>query len=113
VISVTGVPQVKASLARIALQAEAASPVAARAGARYVEAAAKQIAPRNTGALVASITTQMDGDDAAVGPTVDYARFPNFGTRYIAAQHFMEQAAQASTPQVGATMVAILRAAIG
>jgi HK97 gp10 family phage protein len=44
---------------------------------------------------------------------VDYARFPEYGTRFMAAQRYMSEAAAAATPGVIAAMAAVYKAAIG
>jgi HK97 gp10 family phage protein len=105
-------PQLLAALERLVVEAKLATPIAARAGGEAVKNAAQAVAPKDTGALAASITVEMEGDDAQVGPTVDYARFPNFGTRYIRAQHYMEQAAAAASPTAAAAMVAVYKIAL-
>jgi HK97 gp10 family phage protein len=111
-ISIRGMPQVLAALERVVIEAEIATPIAAKAGGEAVKTAVQAVAPRNTGALAASVTVEMEGDDAQVGPTVDYARFPNFGTQYIRAQHYMEQAAAAASPTAAAAMEAVYKIAL-
>jgi HK97 gp10 family phage protein len=111
-VTVHGIPQAIAALEARKIAAKIATPIAARAAGVAVQNVARGVAPKDTGALAASITVEMEGDDAQVGPTVDYARFPNFGTRYIRAQHYMEQASAAATPMVAAAMAAVYRTAI-
>ncbi len=111
-MTVHGIPQAIAALEARLLAAKVATPIAARAGGQAVQNIARAIAPKNTGALAASITVEMEGDDAQVGPTVDYARFPNFGTRYIRAQHYMEEASAAASPAVAAAMAAVYKVAM-
>jgi HK97 gp10 family phage protein len=108
-----GIPQAIAALEARKIAAKVATPIATKAGAEIVRNVARVIAPKNTGALAASITVDMEGDDAQVGPTVDYARFPEFGTRYIQAQHYMEQASSTANPLAAAAMAAVYRTAIG
>lgn len=111
-INIRGMPQVLAALERVVIEANIATPIATKAGGEAVKNAAQAVAPKDTGALAASITIEMEGDDAQVGPTVDYARFPNFGTRYIRAQHYMEQASVAASPAVAAAMEAVYKIAM-
>jgi HK97 gp10 family phage protein len=109
---VHGIPQALAALERRKIAGKIATPVATRAGGEVIQNAAQVIAPKDTGALAASITVEMDGDDAQVGPRVDYARFPEFGTRYIPAQNYMERAAAVASPTAAAAMAAIYKIAM-
>lgn len=111
-MTVHGIPQAIAALEARKLAAKVATPIAARAGGGAVQNVARAVAPKDTGRLAASITVEMEGDDAQVGPTVDYARFPNYGTRYIRAQHYMEQASAAASPVVAAAMAAVYKIAM-
>lgn len=60
-----------------------------------VEARAKMLAPVRTGTLRRSIHTVIEhgGLRATVGPSVSYAAFVEFGTRYMAARPYMRPAA--------------------
>jgi HK97 gp10 family phage protein len=109
---VHGIPQALAALERRKIAGKIATPIATRAGAQVIQNAARVNAPKNTGALAASIIVEMDGDDARVGPTVEYARFPEFGTRYIPAQHYLEQASSTASPVAAAAMAAIYKIAM-
>jgi HK97 gp10 family phage protein len=111
-VTVHGVPQALAALERRKIAARIATPVAAHAGGVVVQNVARGVAPKDTGRLAASITVEMEGDDAQIGPTVEYARFPNFGTRYIRAQHYMEEASAAASPTVAAAMAAVYKIAM-
>ena len=62
--------------------------------------------------MAESIIVRVEGDTAHVGPTVPYARFPNFGTRYQSAQPFASDAADESEGPVEAAMAAILKIAM-
>lgn len=68
---------------------------AVRDGAKRIANDAKRAAPRNTGALAASIKTSTTGDgrsgtlSATVEPTVRYAPFVEFGTFKDAPQPFL------------------------
>lgn len=73
----------------------AAGSAVLRRAALAIEADAKALAPVDTGALRASISSSFTGDGrggamtAEVGPTVSYAVFQEFGTSVMAAQPFM------------------------
>ena len=54
----------------------------------------------------------MDGDTAQVGPTVPYARFVEFGTRYMEGQAFMQEAVEDTDTGVVAAMAAIFKIAL-
>jgi HK97 gp10 family phage protein len=109
---VHGIPEALAALERRKIAAKVATPIAARAGGQVVQGVAQAIAPKDTGTLAASITVEMEGDDAQIGPTVEYARFTNFGTRYISAQHYMESAAAAASSVAAAAMAAVYKIAM-
>lgn len=61
-----------------------------------VEAAAKRLAPVDTGRLRASITNQLGQDAqglyAVIGTNVEYAIFQEFGTRFMPAHPFLRPA---------------------
>jgi HK97 gp10 family phage protein len=111
-VTVHGVSQAIAALEARKVAAKVATPIATRAGGAAVQNVARVVAPKDTGRLAASITVEMEGDDAQVGPTVDYAVFPEFGTRYIRAQHYMEEASAAASPAVAAAMAAVYKIAM-
>lgn len=88
-------------LGRAGAQATAKASRAIRKGAFDIEAAAKAIAPVDTGALRASIGVTTSGPlTAAIGPTVDYAAYVEFGTRRMRAQPYMQPAADKVLPSV-------------
>jgi HK97 gp10 family phage protein len=111
-VTVHGIPQAIAALEARKIAAKIATPIAARAGGVVVQNVVRAVAPKDKGTLAASVTVEMEGDDAQVGPTVDYARFPNSGTRYIRAQHYMEQASATASPIAAAAMAAVYKIAM-
>src|SRR6266542_148928 len=86
-----GEARLRAHLQRIRLEAEAAAPAAENAMAKVVAGRARVNAPKRTGAGAASI--QAEGSKVIVGK--GYMRFPDLGTVYIRAQHFLERATEA------------------
>lgn len=71
-----------------------------------IQAKAQALAPVKTGTLRRSIHTVMaaNGQSATVGPSVEYAKFQEFGTRHHAARPFMRPAAEAVLPQFAAAV---------
>ena len=54
-----------------------------------IEREAKQVTPVDTGRLRASINTKLSDLKATVGPTVFYADFVHWGTRFMRERPFM------------------------
>ena len=73
----------------------AAGSAVLRRAALAIEADAKALAPVDTGALRASISSSFAGDGrggamtAEVGPTVEYGVYVEFGTSVMSAEPFM------------------------
>ena len=111
-MTVHGIPQALTALERRKIAAKLAESLAAMAGGEVVAVDMKVHAPRNTGAMAESVIVQVEGDTAHVGPTVPYARFPNFGTRYQSAQPFVNDAADESEGPVEAAMAAVFKIAM-
>jgi HK97 gp10 family phage protein len=109
---IRGIAQTKAALARVQVQARAAAPTASKAAAGVVGRNITSRAPRNTGATATSVRVFSEGETAGAGPTTSYARFPEFGTRFQAAQNYMADAADASEAEVVTTIAAIMKAAV-
>jgi HK97 gp10 family phage protein len=107
-----GIARTNAALLAVAAKMQVAAPLAAQAGAEVVGRNMIARAPRDTGATASSIRVQVEGDTAHVGPSTIYARFPEFGTRYIPGQHYMEQAADDSTSAVVSAIATIMKAAV-
>jgi HK97 gp10 family phage protein len=114
---IRGIPRMKAALAKAAAEIEAASPTAVKAGGEVVARAMVDRAPRDTGRLASSIrvvetSSFGDGATSKVGSDVPYARFVEFGTTFMAAQPFEEEAGNESTSALVTAMASIYRAAI-
>lgn len=69
-------------------------------GAYLIERVAKTNAPVDTGRLRSSIATELIPFKATIMPHVNYARFLEFGTRYITARPFMGPAADSTDKQI-------------
>jgi len=111
-VIVLGVPQTLAAFARLALEAEVATPVATQVGGQLVAAVMKAQAPKDTGRLAASIAVRRDGDDAIVGAGVDYDHFVQRGTRYMEAQPYAEEASSEVGKAVGEVMASVFKAVL-
>jgi HK97 gp10 family phage protein len=66
-----------------------------------IEARSKALAPVKTGLLRRSIHTVMaaNGQSATVGPSVEYGKFVEFGTRRMGARPYMRPAAEQELPK--------------
>lgn len=115
-ISLRGVARTQTAFLRVRLKFEAASPLAARAGGGIIQRQMVAIAPRRTGQLAASISTDVassgEGAIARTGSDVSYDRFVQHGTIYMEAQPYGEDASDDVTVAVVAAMAAVYRAAI-
>jgi HK97 gp10 family phage protein len=114
---VRGIPATKAALAKVKAEIELAAPEATKAGGEIVARAMVASAPRDTGRLASSIrvvetSSFGDGATSKVGSDVPYARFVEFGTVFMAAQPFAEDAGDSSTSALVTAMASIYRAAI-
>lgn len=61
-----------------------------------IEASAKAAAPVDTGHLKNSISTDVDGLTAEIGPTASYAMYQEYGTSRMRPQPFMGPAVDAN-----------------
>lgn len=75
-----------------------------------IEARSKAIAPVDTGTLRRSIHSIFEngGLRGLVGPSVDYGKYVEFGTRRMSARPYMRPAAEAVMPQFVASVKAAL-----
>lgn len=72
-----------------------------RKGALDIEAAAKGLAPVDTGTLKGSISTTVEGELAAsVGPTVEYGVYLEYGTYRMPPQPYMGPALDRVAPSI-------------
>jgi len=86
---ILGLPQLLATFVRFEGEAEVGEQIAERAGAQVVANDMRQRAPVDTGALRNSIKVSSAEEGAKVTAAVPYARFVQFGTRYMEAQPFI------------------------
>lgn len=108
---VEGVPEATRAYESIAADAHdmrAPNEAIAEAGAR----AARARAPHRTGALGASIEADANEREAVLGVGVPYARFVEFGTRYVRARQFMLAGREAMTAAAPEAYRARMRAIV-
>lgn len=68
--------------------------------AHDIEADAKALCPVDTGYLRSSISTDIGGMEAEIGPTAAYGAFQEFGTSRMAPHPYMMPAADRRTPEM-------------
>lgn len=80
-----------------AAKVEALAPRVVAKVAHDIEADAKVFAPVDTGNLESSITADVDGLTAEIGPTASYGGYQEYGTSKMHAQPYMGPAAEKNT----------------
>lgn len=83
------------------------TPLAERVVAKVahdIEASAKANAPVDTGNLKGSISSDVNGLTAEIGPTASYGGFQEYGTSKMHAQPFMGPAVDLHTPSFEAAL---------
>lgn len=93
-----------ADLKRIGDETQPMAEAAVAKAAHDIEAHAKSWVPVDTGALMNSISTDVDGLSAEVGPTVNYGVYVEYGTYKMEPRPYMETAADTVEPQFLAAM---------
>lgn len=88
---------VRLTAAGPAAQAQASAALGRTAYA--IEGDAKVLAPVDTGNLVNSISTSIDGTTAEIGPTAEYGVYVELGTSRMAGQPYMAPAADRRIPE--------------
>lgn len=75
-----------------------------------VEARAKVLVPVDTGHLKSTIQSDVDGASGVVGVGAEYSVYVEHGTRYMAAQPFLNPAVEAVRPSFNAALRQIFEA---
>jgi HK97 gp10 family phage protein len=109
---VYGLGGARRAILEVNAKVRAAAGKASEAGATVVAREIQARAPRASGATAASVRVDVDGDTAHTGPSTSYARFPEYGTRYIAGQHYVADAADAASTGAAAAIAAVLKSVI-
>jgi HK97 gp10 family phage protein len=107
-VIIVGLPQALAKIAAIPLIAEKMGQVGLDVGKVHVADKARQLVPKRTGALAASIVAVPEG--VAVGER--YAGFVEFGTRNMRAQAYLGPALEAEDEAVSDLVSNTVRAAL-
>lgn len=81
-----------------AASVEAKAPLVVKKTAFDIERDGKIFAPVDTGTLESSISTEVDGLTAEIGPHTDYEGYVEYGTSKMNAQPYMGPAAEKNTP---------------
>ena len=77
---------------------EELAPLVVKKSALDIEATAKINAPVDTGTLKSSISSDIDGLSAEIGPSTDYEAYVEYGTSRMAAQPYMGPAFERHVP---------------
>ncbi len=107
-VVIVGLPEAMAKVAAIPVVAEVSGEAALEAGKIQMAAAARALAPRRTGALAASIIPVAEG----VAALQEYGRYVEFGTRYMDAQPFMDDAVERVGPIVTREITEVVKRAL-
>jgi len=107
-VVIVGLPQALAKIAAVPIIAEKLGQVGLEAGKELVAAKARQLVPKRTGALAASISPVPEGVAVAEG----YAGFVEFGTRNMRAQAYLGPALEAEDQQVSDLVTNTVRTAL-
>jgi HK97 gp10 family phage protein len=110
--SLLGEEELKAKLVAMSARVNAANGPAAAAGAEVVARAFAEHAPRDTGATAESARVEKEGDAAYAGVSTDYARFTEYGTEYVTAQHWARQAYETSKEGAIGAFALVIREAL-
>lgn len=107
-VVIVGLPEAMAKVGAIPVVAETVGETALQAGKIEMAAAARALAPRQTGALAASIIPVAEG----VAALQQYGRFVEFGTRYMDAQPFMDTAVERVGPVITREITEVVKRAL-
>ncbi len=108
----SSVAATRRALERVMIEVTVAAPTASVAAGKVLAQDMAAKAPVDTGALANSIVVESEGETAHVGSTLPYARFVQYGTRYMAAQPFESEAANDVQSRIVTTIAAYLKAVI-
>jgi len=112
-LTVRGGEQLRRNLERLAgAERRRAQANGLKAGASIVETYAKDYAPVDTGALMASIIVEepVTPTEAFIGPSVEYAVHQEFGTSKMAAHPFLRPALDQHEGEIVAAVEATIAA---
>jgi HK97 gp10 family phage protein len=107
-VVIVGLPETLAKVAAIPVVAETFGKTGLEAGKELVAQTAKQLAPKRTGALAASIHPVAEG----VAADIRYAAYVELGTSDTPVQAFLGPALEAKAPQVSDLVSTTVRTAL-
>jgi len=107
-VIILGLPQALAKIAAVPVIAEKAGQVGLEVGKELVAGKARQLVPKRTGALAASIGPVPEG----VAAGENYARYVEFGTRYMRAEAYLGPALEAESDRVSDLVSNTVRTAL-
>jgi len=107
-LDTSGMRELKADLGKLSARAIPTAMQAVAKTAHDIEATAKTLAPVDTGNLQGSISTDIKGLTAEIGPTASYAIFVETGTSRMAPQPFMGPAFDRHAPELEQALGAII-----
>lgn len=96
----SGLREMQADLGRLSARAIPVASAAVAKTALDIEATAKMYAPVDTGALMGSISSDVNALSAEIGPTVEYGAYVEEGTSRMAPQPYMGPAADQHIPDL-------------
>lgn len=82
-----------------AAKVEKTAPLVVKKSGLDIEASAKVNAPVDTGTLQSSISSDINGLTAEIGPSTEYEAFVEYGTSKMAAQPYMGPAFEKHAPK--------------
>lgn len=97
-LDVSELHDLERDLVKGAAKVEAAAPLIVKKTALDIEADGKINAPVDTGTLQNSISSDINGLTAEIGPSTEYEGYVEYGTSKMAAQPYMGPAAEKNTP---------------
>lgn len=98
-LDVSELRDLRGDLTKGAAKVEKAAPVIVKKSALAIEATAKINAPVDTGTLESSISSDINGLTAEIGPDTDYEAYVEYGTSKMNAQPYMGPAFEKHAPQ--------------
>lgn len=112
-ITLEGIPELKAALTRKAREIRASSEAAVAAEAELVKEDARKHAHRRSGQLQDGIEVELEGAHATIGSKSHHGAANEFGTTKMGANPFMTPAADAARTRFPEGAAKVIKEAIG
>lgn len=107
-VQIDGVPELRRKLRKLDDAIKEKVRYALAFEGEKIKATAESLCPFVSGYLQSTIYVRMDGFTLTVGASAHYARYVEFGTRYMEGRHFLSRAVQRHMPN----LIAVVRQAI-